>query len=284
MSRIQKAIARASKLRATADSIESPVSGAIEHQDQSRREIDPMPNSRMRREEPSFPNFEKRVVENPLLVSLEDEKSVPKEQFQKLKSEILVKTKNGQTGNTFLITSSVPGEGKTLTACNLAISLAQEFDHTVLLVDADLRRPRVHELFELDVKDGLIQCLKGETNIEDAIYHAGIGKLSVLPAGGVADDPVALLSSSRMTDIINEIKNRYPERFIIIDSTPALLFADARSLGEVVDGVLYVARERIVKASQVRQGLQTLKGAPLMGVIYNGTDETNVTSSYNSYY
>lgn len=276
MSRIQKAIARASQLRQEQE--REPAKKTVSPVEAGARE--PVPQS----EDGQFPEVEERNFQNALMVTQREQKGIFSEQFRKLKSEVLTRTANGQLGNTLLVTSSIAGEGKTFSACNLAVTLAREYDHTVLLVDADLRRPRTHELFNLPPGPGLVQCLHGEVQIEDVLQHVGIGKLSLLQAGGTVEDPVELLSSSKMKTLLNEIKHRYQDRFVVIDCSPALLFADTSVLAPVVDGVIYVVRERIARLKQIQQGLSLLKEANILGVVYNGAEEQGTPGDYVSYY
>jgi receptor protein-tyrosine kinase/non-specific protein-tyrosine kinase len=209
---------------------------------------------------------------NPFLVNLHDPHSPPAEEYRKLKSALVDMTK-GQDGfkNAVLVTSSIPNEGKSLTALNLAISLAQELDYTVLLVDADLRKPALHRFFEVEQGEGLSDVLLGKAHIEDTIISTGIGKLSIMRAGTSIDNPAELFSSSKMKALVNELKKRYPDRYLIFDSSPVLPFAESRLLANLVDSVLFVVMEGLASQLNVNDAIASIKGCRLLGLVYNGS-------------
>jgi protein-tyrosine kinase len=222
-------------------------------------------------------------VSNPLLVVPGSKNNPAAEEYRKLKSLVLRMTKREKFLNTLVVTSAGSNEGKTLTSLNLAIVLAQEYDHSVLLVDADLRRPSVHRYLGIHPEVGLAQCLQENVPVSRVLVKTGIGRLVVLPAGGAVVDPVELLSSFRMKDIVRELKNRYPDRYIIFDTPPAAPFADAQVLGQVVDGVLFVVREGVARTNNLREGLASLKDANLLGVVYNDASFSPGSGRYYYY-
>jgi exopolysaccharide/PEP-CTERM locus tyrosine autokinase len=175
-------------------------------------------------------------------------------------------------------------EGKTITALNLALTLAREYDHTVLLIDADLRRPSLHRYLNFEPRHGLIQVLKEQLPLDRALVKTGIGKLVVLPAGGTVEDPVELLASEQMKQLVAELKARYPDRYIIFDTPPSLHFADAQALGPAVDSVVFVVREGTTKPRQVKAALEGLQGVPLLGVVYNDALHLGKNDRYHAYY
>lgn len=208
-------------------------------------------------------------VSSPYLVSLTDPGSPVMEEYQKLKSVVLKLTNQGDFSNVIMVTSSLSGEGKSITAFNLAVALAQEYDHTVVLVDADLRRPTIETYVGLGDGPGLTDCVVHGADVGQALVKTGIGKLSILPAGSRITNPVELLSSNRMKDFIGEMKRRYPDRYIVIDTPPLLLFAESRVLASMADAILFVVREGHVPLNQVKEALNMLKGDKLLGVVYN---------------
>jgi exopolysaccharide/PEP-CTERM locus tyrosine autokinase len=223
-------------------------------------------------------------VSNPFLVAPGSKNNpAAAEEYRKLKSLVLRLTKREKFLNTLLITSAGSNEGKTLTALNLAIVLAQEYDHSVLLVDADLRRPSVHRYLGIHPEAGLAQCLQDNLPVSRALVKTGLGRLVVLPAGNAVADPVELLSSSRMKDIIRELKHRYPDRYVIIDTPPAAPFADAQVLGQAVDGVLFIVREGVARTNDIREGLSSLKDANLLGVVFNDASFSPGSGRYYYY-
>lgn len=206
---------------------------------------------------------------DPFLVNLLDPHSPPAEEYRKIKSVLVKRTTGDAFRNCLMVTSSVPGEGKSLTALNLSLSLAQEFDHTVLLIDADLRRPSVHRYLNVEQGVGLADVLTGEAQIGETIIPTGIGRLSIIRAGRAIDNPAELFSSQRSRSILMELKTRYPDRYIILDTPPVLPYAESRSLAHVVDGVIFVVMERLASQANVKEALDTLKNSHLLGLIYN---------------
>ena len=222
-------------------------------------------------------------VTNLLLAAGRDEKNEVVEEFNKLRSTIIALTKGELFRNTILVTSTVSEEGKSMTALNLAMSMAKEHDHTVLLVDTDLRRPSIHKYLGLEPTRGLVHCLRDNLPIEQALIKTGLGKLVILPAGEAINDPVDLLSSGRMKEIIKELKERYPERYVIFDSPPALPFADAKVLAGLIDATLFVVREGKANRNDIEKVISEFKEHNLLGVIYNDAHRFIKKQSYYYY-
>lgn len=271
MSRIEKAIEKAARLRKE---------GTVEPPETKIRPVAAIQQS---------PTWSAQAVpalnpENPCLVANLDPAEGVAEEYRKLKSVVFELTRQGTFDNTLLVTSDLPEAGKTLTALNLALTLANEYDHTVLLVDADLRKPSVHRYLGIDPEKGLLHCLTEDYPLEKTLIRTGIGKLVVLPAGGIAADPAELLASNRMRDLVVELKARYPDRYVIFDSTPVLPFAEAKVLGSLVDGILFVVRERRTRGDHLREALGMLKDGNLLGIVYNDTDARQKMSHYRYRY
>jgi protein-tyrosine kinase len=271
MSRIESAMEKAVLLRqGLAEPAVAPRPEPAPH-----REVRPVP---------PVPEHSRRLTPgNPFLVNLHDPRSPIAEEYRKLKSAVVKLTGGEPFRNTLMVTSSVPNEGKSLTALNLALSLAQELDHTVLLIDADLRRPSLHRYLEIEQGPGLADVLSGEAEVSETIVATGIGKLSVMRAGRQVDNPVELFSSQRMKELVAEMKNRYADRYLIFDTPPVLPFAEARSLATLVDGVLFVVMERLAPQGSVRDALDSLKGCDLLGVVYNAAELAASDDRYSYY-
>lgn len=224
------------------------------------------------------------LPKNPMLVTLHDPSSSAAEEYRKLKSALVeMKKAQGELKNSLLVTSAVPSEGKSLTALNLAISLAQDIDHSVLLIDADLRKPSLHRYLEVDQGVGLSDVLLGKAGIREATLPTALGKLSVMLAGSKPHNPAELLSSARMKDVLDELKFGFADRFVIFDSPPVLPFAETRSLARLVDGVVFVIKEKVPSQANVREALEALAGCQLFGTVYNGADTTLHDDSYSYY-
>jgi len=223
-------------------------------------------------------------INNLMISTASDDKSEIVEEYNKLRSTIIALTKGESFSNTLMVTSTVSEEGKSMTALNLAISLAKEHDHTVLLVDTDLRRPSVHRFLGIEPEFGLVHCLRDNLPIEKALIKTGIGKLVVLPAGEAIRDPVELLSSNQMKEVIRELKERYAERYVIFDTPPAMPFADAGVLAANIDSTLFVVREGRAKRQDIINTIAELKNRNLLGVVYNDASTYNKKQSYYYYY
>ena len=224
-------------------------------------------------------------ADNRLLTTIKEPHSAVSEQYRKLKSALVRLTNEDRFRNLLMVTSAIAGEGKSLTAANLAISMAQEYDLTVLLIDADLRRPSIHEFLGFEQTIGLSDCLQDGINIGDAIIKTDIDKLSVISAGREVAKPLELFASKKMQELMAEIKHRYNDRYVIIDTPPLLPFAETRSLAHIVDGVVFVIHEGVTPQESVLEAKEILKGCPVLGVVLNdstGLDPEN--SHYSRYY
>ena len=208
-------------------------------------------------------------ITNALIPTVKEEKTIAAEEYNKLRSAIIALTRSEKPQNTLLVTSTVSEEGKSMTSLNLAIALAKEQDHTVLLVDTDLRRPALHRYFGISPEYGLVHCLRDNLPLEKALIKTGIGKLVFLPAGEALRDPLDLLASRRMKDVISELKQRYDDRYVIFDTPPASPFADAGVLADMVDSTLFVVREGKATRHTLMKTLEEFKDNNLLGVVYN---------------
>jgi len=223
-------------------------------------------------------------IDHPMIFTYNDPRSPIAEEFRKIKTSIVNMVRQGEGKKSLMITSSLSGEGKSLTAINLAITLAQEYDHTVLLIDADLRKPSIHKYFHLSPKAGLADCLCDGTDLSSVMIRTSIGKLSFVPAGREVENPAELLGAQRMKALVQEVKNRYPDRFIIIDSPPVLPVAETRSLSTYVDGVLFVIRQGAVSRRHIDDALNALHRKKVIGLVYNSIRTESLSGRYHYYY
>ncbi len=217
---------------------------------------------------------------NEQFVTVTDPSSVIAEEYRKLRTRIFEATEKN-FHNTILVTSSCKGEGKSLTAVNLAAAIASKLDNTVLLVDCDLRKPTLHTYFGIEPAVGLSEYLRGKIKLSDALINTGIGKMIFLPAGTPPENPAELLTSRKMHELIKEIKNRYTNRYIIIDSSPLISTAEPAALASEVDGVLMVVRERFASRKDVKHAFSILNGANILGVLLNCDDARTGRYYYN---
>lgn len=190
------------------------------------------------------------------------------EQYKRIRAGILKNTSKNFL-NTIMITSSQSGEGKTITAINLAVTMAKDIDHTVLLVDADLRNPSVHSYLGITPKKGLSDYLSGNASLSDVIFRTGIGKLVVLPAGEPPHNPSELLSSEKMRALITELKHRYKDRYVLFDTPPLLSASESLSLARNVDGVVFVVQAAHTSPKVAARAALLMKDFPVLGVVLN---------------
>lgn len=181
--------------------------------------------------------------------------------------------------NSLMVVSPGPGEGKSLTAVNLAISLAREVTHTVLLVDLDLRRPSIHNFFGHEPAHGIIDYLRNDVPLPDILFNPSIERLVVLPGKQRETNSSEMLSSPRMLDLIAELKARYPERIVIFDMPPVLATDDAIAFAPNVDGALVVVQNGATKREDLATTYDLLRGTKVIGSLINQSDEP--TQSYN---
>jgi exopolysaccharide/PEP-CTERM locus tyrosine autokinase len=215
------------------------------------------------------------------LVCLQEPSSPAAECFKVLRSKLLVGD-SGELRRTIMVTGAEPADGKTLVSANLAVSIAQGMNHYVLLVDCDLRRPSLHKSLGLQVKQGLREYLENGDSIAPYLLKTPVGKLSLLPAGQPSSSPSELLGSEKMQSLIEELKGRYPDRFIILDSPPAHFTAETSSLYTMMDGVLLVVRSGKTSREPVEDVVANIGREKIIGVVFNASAE--VQRDYRYYY
>jgi protein-tyrosine kinase len=268
MSRIEKALEKAAQLRGDDGTQKRSGQRDVRYQHAPRQTVGTTP------------------IDDPYLVAFRDPASPASEEYKKLKSRIVMLTKQESFKNTLLVTSAVGGEGKSITAANLALSLSQDYDHSVLLVDADVRKPSLSKLFNVKTGIGLSDCIEDDRDIGSALIKLGNGNLTFLPSGKRPDNAVELFSSQRMQRTLGALKYRYPDRYIIIDTPPVLLFAETKMISSFVDGIIFVIKEGRAPLKYIDEALDALKDENIMGVVYNGAGPNNLTGryAYHSYY
>ena len=188
--------------------------------------------------------------------------------------------------NLIMITSSLPGEGKTYCAINLAMSIAMELDHTVLLIDADVARPSVLHTLGLPVQPGLMDMLLDDTlDLADVMLRTNVDTLSILPAGTSTPRATELLASQSMRTFLHEIATRYPDRIVIFDSPPLLLTSEAHVLATHMGQIVLVVESETTTQHAVKESLRQLEGCSNVNLIYNKTSEfLGIEETYNHHY
>jgi protein-tyrosine kinase len=192
----------------------------------------------------------------------------------------------GRPNNLIMITSSLPGEGKTYCAINLAMSIAMELDHTVLLVDADVARPSVLRTLGLPAQRGLMDILVDDKlDLSDVMLRTNVDTLSILPAGTSTPRATELLASSTMSSLVNEIAHRYPDRIIIFDSPPLLLTSEAGVLAGHMGQIVMVVEAQGTTQHAVKEALRQLEGCSNVNLIYNkARDIPGIEETYDYHY
>ncbi len=182
-----------------------------------------------------------------------------------------------------VVTSTTPGEGKTVTAANLAISLAQ-LGRRVLLIDADLRRSNLHKLFDINRDPGLANLLVGTATVGQVVQKSKVPGLQVMPAGYHAPNPSELLGSTRFNDLLKDLREHFD--WILIDSPPVLVVSDAAILGHVASGVLFVVAVECALRRSILTALDQIRAAQghVLGAVLNRVDLARHPYFYNQYY
>ena len=172
-------------------------------------------------------------------------------------------------GNTLMVTSAVPGEGKTLTAINFAFTMAREFRKTVLLVDCDLRTQNVYRILGIPSEKGLVDYFLDHCPLKDLIIWPGVEKMSLISGGKTLEESSEILGSPGMKDLVAEMKTRYPDRFVIFDLPPVLSTADALAFVPLVDHVVMVVQAGKTPLPDVKKALEMLPQEKILGIVLN---------------
>ena len=181
------------------------------------------------------------------------------------------------------LTSAQSGEGKTATASNLAVVMAQ-LGKQVLLIDADLRKPRLHRVFNLSNREGLVHCLTGAESLEKVMQTTGVPGLHVLPSGTIPPNPSELLASDRMRELLLGAQRRFD--LVIVDTPPLLAVTDAALVGAMVDGVVFTLHAGRVLRDEARASLDRLKqsGVRVLGTVLNRYQPGKAADGKHYYY
>ena len=211
---------------------------------------------------------QKSIPMNPMLITDLYPYSVESEQFRKLKNNILFPEK-GKAPKCIMITSTSPGEGKSFITANLAISLAQSIDEYVLLMDCDLRSPSIHSMFGYSNVQGLSEYLSKAAPLSSLLISTFMDKLTILPAGAIPPNPSELLSSGQMRKLIHEVKLRYSDRYILIDTPPPYLTSETSVISRQVDGIVIVIKQGYTRKRDIFDIVDLYGKEKILGVVYN---------------
>jgi protein-tyrosine kinase len=230
------------------------------------------------------------MLEKKGFVSTDSRRQLINEEFQAIKRKLLYNafgplSKSLKNSNIIMVTSSRPGEGKTFTAINLALSIALEKDKTVLLVDADVIRPGVMKTLELERKQGLMEYLLGKNqDISEVIYKTNLDNLRIIPAGQSHHLSTELLASEKMFEAVEEFANRYTDRVVIVDTPPLLGINETAILANLAGQALVVTQELKTKLVDVEEAVKHLNPKMAIGFVVNMSEKVNKKGSGYGYY
>lgn len=216
------------------------------------------------------------------IISYNDPKSVISEQYRAIRTNIEYSSVDQNT-KTILVTSSDKNEGKTTTVSNLAVSFAN-LNKKVLIIDCDLRNPSIHKMFKLNNIYGLTDILAKDRVVDKCIQKTELENLYVLTAGAIPPNPAEILSSEKMKNLIEDLKNMYD--YIFIDTPPIGLVTDAGALSSFIDGVVLVVKSESVEKKYLEETKKKLDAvdARILGAILNSYKSEQKDYNYYSYY
>lgn len=221
------------------------------------------------------------------MITTDSGRSLISEEFRRIKRHVLMNVsgrgaKKVDNSNVIMVTSSLPNEGKTFSAINLAMSFAMEQDKTVLLVDADVANPSVARDLGLESFDaGLVEFLTGEVPVlSDLILNTDVPNLRILPAGRAHEHATELFSSSKMDALIEELAKRFPDRVVVFDSPPLLVTTESAVLSEKMNQILMVVEAEKTPQPAIKDALSLLDSSKIIGLVLN---KSNIKSKGSSY-
>ena len=247
------------------------------HPIQEGPSVRPMDQEKMGYVSPSY-TISRSVTLNPQVLAANrcvgyQQDSREMEFYKVLRTQILQRT-NGGGGNTVMVTSALPGEGKTLTAINLAFTFAKEFKQTALLVDCDLRQQQIHQVLGFPSEKGVVDYLLNDCPIQELFVWPGVEKLTVISGGKTVKESSELLGSPGMKNLVTDMKNRYPDRYVFFDVPPLLTSADSLAFAPFVDYILVMVQAGQTSLQDVNRALRLLPGEKVLGLVMNRQKNT----------
>jgi receptor protein-tyrosine kinase len=216
-----------------------------------------------------------------LLINPAKPKEAPSEEFRSLRTR-LNHLQNSQPLHTLVITSASPNEGKSFTACNLAISQAQISGKRILLADFDFRRPTIDKVFNIPSVPGITDYLLGRATLAEILIHITDSNLFLIPAGSPVQNPLELLNLSECAQLLEGLRDHFD--WVILDSPPLLFAADANLLATMADGTILVVRIGNTTFDSVTRAVQSLCENNVLGIVVNGADRGELYSKYSYYH
>jgi capsular exopolysaccharide synthesis family protein len=226
-----------------------------------------------------FPSLPVSISPHSRLVAIGEEESLGAEKFRFLAVK-LRQLRQSRPLKKVLITSTIPQEGKSTVAANLACTLARRKQHKTLLIEGDLRRPTLAQKFGIGRIPGLSEWLRGESESMNVYRLEALG-LWILPAGSAPENPLELMQSGKLSPTIEQLTAWFD--WIIIDSPPVLPLADTSMWARLADGVLLVTRKSVTEKQQLKRGLEAIERGKLLGALVNGSTDTAHSDYYQRY-
>ena len=202
--------------------------------------------------------------------------------YKVLRTQILQRSKE-KGWNTIMVTSTRPGEGKTLTSINLALTFAKAYSQTVLLVDCDMRQQKIHTYLGLNSDRGIADYLLHGRPVKDLILWPKVEKLTLISGGDTIIESAELLGSKRMKELVAEMKSRYSDRYVIFDTPPLLSGADALTFSQLVDCVVMVVEEGQTPLKEIEKAVALIPKEKFMGFVLNKSHISKKGYYYNYY-
>jgi exopolysaccharide/PEP-CTERM locus tyrosine autokinase len=201
-------------------------------------------------------------------------RSVIADQYRVIKRPLITNAINrGESAvrhaNLIMVTSALSGEGKSFTSINLAMSIAAELDHTVMLVDADVARPSVLKVLGLEPAPGLLEVLEGKADVAGTLLRTNVDKLTILPSGTPHPKATELLASEAMAALLDDIATRYSDRIVIFDSPPLLLTTESRVLASHMGQIVVVVDAGPPQQAHLPNALATIEACPIRLMLLN---------------
>ncbi len=207
------------------------------------------------------------------LVAFHNPQSVEADLFKVLRTNLLFPS-NGKPPKTIMVTSAIPGDGKSLVSSNLAISIAQGIEEHVLLIDSDIRNPTINKYFGISQVEGLSEYLVDGLDVSKNFVKTPIQKLTILPAGTPPDNPAELLTTQKMKALVREVSQRYDDRYIIIDSAPPSMASETAVIANYVDGIVVVVKAGKTPRSAVSEVIEQMGKEKIVGLVLNHSDQS----------
>ena len=214
------------------------------------------------------------------LVAANAPQSLAAEQYRLLRTRV-TRAENGRPCRAIIVTSPNKGDGKSITAANLALTMAHDSQLRVLLLDADLRRPSIHHLFGVSETPGLSDVLMGGAALDEALVYVPDHRLTVLPSGLIPTQPAELLGSAAMRRVLETLRTRFDR--ILIDMPPVAPLADVPITSTMADGVLMIVRAGVTPKPAIERALAGIDGAKVLGLVLNDAGAAGAKYEYPGY-